>query len=158
MEPIATYSEKRFDGRRVFNLLPDSVLISGSTTFRAEFQCRVPLKGLDQHYDTIWLRNPLFGAGLGLFGVSLLVNVTLISGFHMDWASKPPILTACAGMWGFALSLATLRKVEFVCFRSLAGASGLDLARSGPQKEKLDTFVASLIRQIEESNRNDPAK
>ena len=148
METLATYSEQRFDGKRTFTLQPDAVVVSGSATLSAEFQARIPLSSLDPNYSTLRFRNRNFWTGLWMVVVSFVVCTVLVSGFHMSWGTMAPGMVACIGMGGFLLCLATARKVEFIRFTTDAGVVLLDLARSGPERDKLDGFVEALIRQI----------
>jgi hypothetical protein len=148
MEPIATYSEKRFDGKRTFTLLSDAVVVRGSATLSADFEARIPLSSLDPNYSTLRFRNRIFWGGIWMMTASFVVCSILVSGFHMSWATMPPGMVACIGMAGFLLCIATGRKVEFIRFTTQAGVVVLDLARSGPERDKLDSFIDALTRQI----------
>lgn len=148
METIATYYERRFDGKRTFTLLADAVVVSGSATLTSEFQVRVPLSSLDPNYSMLRLRHRIFWAGLWMVVVSFFAWTTLVSGLHMSWGTLPPILAANFGIGGLLLCLATGRKVEFIRFTTLAGVVALDLARSGPERDKLDGFIDALTKQI----------
>src|SRR5262245_9821753 len=114
MEPIATYSEQRFDGKRTFTLMPDEVVVTGSATLSADFHARIPLSSLDPNFGTLRFRNRIFWGGLWMMVVSFVVCTILVSGFHMSWATMPPGMLACIGMAGLLLCLATRRKVEFI--------------------------------------------
>ena len=46
-DPIATYREQRFDGKRVFELFVDRIPSEDGNQFRSEFQMSVPLRTLD---------------------------------------------------------------------------------------------------------------
>jgi uncharacterized membrane protein len=148
METIATYSEKRFDGKRTFTLLADAIVVSGSATLSSEFQARIPLSSLDPNYSTLCFRNRSFWAGAWMVVISFVVCTILVSGFNMFWATKPVVMVALIGITGFLLCLATARKVEFIRFTTQGGVVGLDLARSGPEREKLDAFIDALTKQI----------
>jgi hypothetical protein len=52
------------------------------------------------------------------------------------------------GIVGFVLAGLSLKKIEFVQIRSLAGVRVLDIARSGPERHNFDRFVEALIQQI----------
>lgn len=148
MEPIATYFEQRFDGKRMFTLFPDAIEIRGSVALTSKFELRIPLSSLDSNYTKLWHRNRNFNAGLGMIAASTLVCTILVNGFQIPWVSAATGMTACMGMAGLLLSLATCRKVEFVQFRTTAGLTVLDLSRSGPQRDQFDGFVEALVKQI----------
>ena len=76
MEPIATYEEQRFDGKRRFELFEDRVVVSGKTTFTSEFESVVPLTTLRPEFTRMRLRNLYFYMGIFLTaGAWLLVAV-----------------------------------------------------------------------------------
>ena len=148
MEPIATYFEQRFDGKRMFTLFPDAIDVRGSVALTSEFELRIPLSSLDPNYTKLRCRNRGFNGGMWMLSASIFACTVLVSGFQLPWISASTGLATCMGMAGLLLSLATCRKVEFVQFRSQAGVTALDLARSGPQRDQLDGFVETLVRQI----------
>jgi len=148
MEPIATYFEQRFDGKRTFTLLPDVIVVSGSQTLSSEFEFRIALDSLDPNYMKVRCRNRSFSSGLWMLSASMLVCTILVSGFQIPWVSAATGMIACMGMAGLLLSLATCRKVEFIQFRTQAGHTVLDLSRSGPQRDQFDGFVEALVKQI----------
>jgi len=148
METIATYFEQRFDGKRSFTLLPDAVVVAGRTTFNSDFEGRIPLSSLDPNYNRLRVRSRSCWTGLWMAVIAFVVWQVLVNGIHMSWAATPAGMVACFGAGGFLLSLATLRKVEFIRFSTQAGVVVLDLARAGPERDKLDGFVEALTRQI----------
>lgn len=151
MQPIATYSEVRFEGSRTFTLLPDKVVVRGKQSLQSEFETTIALKTLDPSPDTLRFRNQIFTWGMWIANVGFVVCAILVSGFHMSFATFPPGLVACIGMSGVMLMLATFRKVEFVRFKNDGGIVILDIARSGKSAAQLDSFIDALTKQIRES-------
>lgn len=148
MEPIATYSEVRFDGSRTFTLLPDRLIIRGKRTLVSEFEISIALTTLDQNPDRLRFRNASFAWGMWIAIVSYVTCAVLVSGFQMSFAAYAPGLLACTGMSGVMLMLATYRKVEFVQFKNDGGIVVLDLARAGKSAAQLDSFIDALTKQI----------
>ena len=60
---------------------------------------------------------------------------------------------ALVGGWGIAaaglvISAMTYQRVVFARFPRRAGGGGLDIARSGPDRERFEEFVKRVQRQI----------
>jgi hypothetical protein len=151
MQPIATYSEVRFEGSRTFTLLPDKIVVRGKQSLQSEFETTIPLKTLDPSPDKLRFRNQIFTWGMWIAIIGFVVCAILVTGFHMSFATFPPGLVACIGMSGVMLMLATFRKVEFVRFKNDGGIVILDIARAGKSAAQLDSFIDALTKQIRES-------
>lgn len=147
-QPVATYRERRFDGRRTFELFADRVRIAGSTQFSSEFDFAVQLSGLNPEPMRIRFRNKAFWAGTWMLLGSIIGCTVLLSAMQASYASAAFVLVAVVGASGFALMLATARKVEFVGFQNSAGLRVLDIARSGPDAGQLDAFIELVVTHI----------
>jgi hypothetical protein len=53
------------------------------------------------------------------------------------------------GISGVLLALATAKKVEWVYINTKAGLLAIAIARSGKEKTKFESFVQSLIKQVQ---------
>lgn len=151
MQPIATYSEVRFDGSRTFTLLPDRIVVRGKQSLQSEFEMTIPLKTLDSSPDTLRFRNQMFTGAMWGAVVSFVGCTVLVSGFHMSFATSPPVLVGGIGVSSIIVMLATFRKVEFIRFKNDDGIVILDIARSGKSAAQLDSFIDALTKQIRES-------
>ncbi len=148
VEPIATYREQRFDGKRLFELFPDRVRIRGSVQLVSEFETSIPLSTLVSNPTHLRLRNKSFWHGLWILLIAFVLEVLLVTSFHVSPESFSLVLIGCIGMSGLVLMLATARKIEFVVFANTTGVPILDFARSGPDKGKLDSFVHLVTNHI----------
>jgi len=63
METIATYSERRMDGRRQFSLFPDEIVVVGYHFFGASYEAGIPLKSIEPTVSRIFSRSTFFLAG-----------------------------------------------------------------------------------------------
>ena len=148
MDPIATYSEVRFDGKRTFMLFQDRIYIRGKWTLKSDFDIEFPLVWIDPNYYRMNIRNGAFMGGIWIAVVSFVICTILVSGFKMTFADNAPFLVAVLGFSGLILSAATYRKVQFLCFMGRGGGKIFDIARSGKQAEQLDSFIDALTKQI----------
>lgn len=147
-EPLATYRETRFDGKRVFELFPDRIHIRGNVQLSSEFETSIPLAMLNPHPMRVRVRHKSFWAGLWVLLAAVVLDIVLVSNFHVPPESFSTGLIGCIGMSGFVLMLGTARKVEFIGFNNNAGVRVLDFARSGPDEGNLDSFVQFVRTNI----------
>ena len=151
MQPIAIYSEVRFEGSRTFTLLLDKVVVRGKQSLQSEFENGIALKTLDPSPDSLRFRSPIFAWGMWVAIIGFVVCAILVSGFQMSFATFPPGLVACIGMSGLMLMFATFRKVEYVRFKNDGGIVVLDIARAGKSAAQFDSFIDALTKQTRET-------
>ena len=156
MEPIATYSEVRFDGARTFTLFPDRIIVRGKQTLHSDFETTIPLATLDANFDRLSIRNRNFASGIWLAIISFGLSGILLKGLKMSLADFMPLMLFVVGFAGLILAAATFRKVEFLRFKNQAGVVVLDVARSGKQIKQFGPFIDALVRQIEVSKAGPP--
>lgn len=144
MNVVASYSEKRFDGHRVFQLLPDRVIVTGKQSLGGEFEQTIMLETIQPVINRFRTRPQGFWSGISM----AILAVTLTQGFGLHLTSYWGGLVMVLGIGGLLLSLATSRKVEWVIFRSSGGADVLTIARAGTEKNNFESFVQSLVRQL----------
>src|ERR1044072_4108282 len=113
MEPLMTYAEQVFDGKRTFQLFPDRVVIKGSQTLSSDYEQTVRLELLRPEFDRIWYRSPGFRSGIKLAIGSFVVVSVLHSGFGMSVGSYLGGLAAVGVITGLLLTFAARRKVEY---------------------------------------------
>jgi hypothetical protein len=148
LEVIETYREVLFEGRRVFELRPDSVHVVGRVFLQSDFELTVPLAQLRPDYQVLRERSRSFWNGLGIMLFGAIGAELLVEGFQFDRFGYVPVLLALAGLSGILLSLATVRKTEYAVFTSDPGLPVLTVGRSGPDRDRFDQFVGLLVSQI----------
>jgi hypothetical protein len=148
--PIATYRERRFDGRRDFDLHPDRLEVRGKQWNGTEFSSSYELSSLDPQFNRIRARDPGFLAGIGM----LIVAVGLLQGHAVTITSYWGGLTAVMGASGLLMSVVTFRKVEWASFKTRAGIDAISVARAGPDASSFPKFLEMLAAQISVSSTN----
>jgi hypothetical protein len=148
MDPIATYIERRMDGRREFSLSSDEILVVGKRLLGANYEVRIPLKSIEPTISRLFIRSTFFLAGACSALGSTFICITMWS-IEPSWLSFwPNWIFVATGIAGFVLAALTFKRVEFASFQSQAAVRVLDIARSGPERHKFDEFVNSVVRQI----------
>lgn len=138
--PIARYDERRFDGRRQFQLFPDRIEVSGASFLGARFEEHVPLEGLSAAPDRLWTRAAGFWSGIGLAIVLSIIPLGFDAVLSSWWKGLCWVLAA----GGVLLALATSRRVEWAVFRNSAGIAVLTIARAGPHRDQFQGFVDAV--------------
>src|SRR4051812_34818310 len=113
IEPIATYREQRFDGKRVFELFPDRVRIRGSVQLKSEFDTSVALNALVPTANYLTIRNMSFWHGCWILLGAVLVDTVLLTSLHVEPENSIITLFGCLGMAGVVVMLISLCKVKF---------------------------------------------
>ncbi|MEJ1966762.1 MAG: hypothetical protein WDO56_36545 [Gammaproteobacteria bacterium] len=142
---IARYEEKRFDGKRVFELRGDHLAIVGSTALGPRFDLKVPLDALVPEPDKMWARPNGFWAGIGM----LITFVMVIMGFESVLSSWWQGFFGVLAASGALLALATWRRVEWAVFKNVAGTPTVTIARSSARNEDFERFVDAVQAAID---------
>lgn len=150
MEPIARYREKRFDGRREFQLFEDRVLVTSKEYMGGESTVPVLLNTLVPVLSRYRARDAQFQVGL----VTSVVVFGLLSSGTLDLFSHVGGLSACIGIGCALMSIVTARKIEWVSLNSEAGFLSLSIGKVGPDKASFDAFVECLLAQVIEAKKS----
>ena len=143
-----TYVERLVQVGRVFELYPDRVVVSAKWWWGRPHETTVRLATLSPDCVFQLIRYRLFKHGILALaiGVALAVLAGRSDGDVLQQA-------ALVGGWaiavaGLAISAVTYQRVMFARFSRRAGGSGLDIAQSGPDRERFEEFVKLVQRQI----------
>jgi len=151
MDPIATYAETRFSGKRQFELFSDTIRVRGKTFLKSDFDSTIPLKSLNPDFSRLRVRESAFVWGMWLIIIAALLGGILVAGFKLPADHILVVLVTIQPVAGLAFCLATFRKVEFYCFQNDSGVTLLDVARAGKEKDRFDDFAGSLTAAIRTS-------
>lgn len=151
LEPIATYSETRFEGSRTFALFADRITIRGKEFLKSEYDGGIPLDTLNSNFDRMRVRSKTCIQGLLMAAIFFMVCFVLATKLNMTFVDPILCILTMVGVAGLMLAAATARKTEYVLFKNQAGVAVLTIARAGKQTDQFDSFVATLVQQIERS-------
>jgi len=149
-----TYSERRFDGHRDFELQSDRVLVKGREFLGAEFEQTILLEMLQPEVNRARAHTRGFGGGITLIVAAMGIK----QGFGLSVFSYWGGLASVLAVGGVLLTLATSRRINWVIFKSRAGVDSLTIARSGPDKERFDAFVQAIVTQIDKARSGQSAR
>lgn len=145
MDVIDRYQERRFDGRRTFELYADRVVVKGKQSLGHEFESVVMLSSLQPIVSKVRSRTKGFGQGIAM----VLVAVPLLQSGFVTPFSYWGGLVIVLGISGVLLSLATARKIEWAYINTKTGVLALTIARSGKEMTQFESFVQNLIKQVQ---------
>ena len=146
--PLDTYVERLVQVGRVFELYPDRVVVSAKWWWGRPYQTTVPLASLSPDCVYQPIRYRLFKHSI----LALAIGIALVLLFGRPdgtWLQQ----AALVGGWaiaaaGLAIAAMTYQRVMFARFPPRAGRGGLDIAQSGPDRERFEQFVKLVQRQI----------
>ena len=150
---METYVERLLQVGRVFELYPDRMVVTAKWWWGRPYQTTVPLASLSPDCVFQLIRYRLFKHGI----LALAIGVALaVLGGRSDGTLLQQ--AALVGGWviavaGLAISAVTYQRVMFARFSRRAGGSGLDIAQSGPDRERFEEFVKLVQRQIRKQSK-----
>ena len=152
MEALDTYSEVTLTGRRKYELYPDKIVLRGSGTWSYEFEQTLPLTQISGDYVKLRVRPTVSWISLTICFLAGLLSIVLVREFAIQSSAVPGVLGILSGA-ALIVAIATMKKVEYARFCSAGyGSVLLSVARSGPERNRFDSFVQALVSQIEYAN------
>jgi hypothetical protein len=153
MEAIVTYSEVTLTGKRKYELYPDKIVMRGSGTWSYDFEQTLPLTKISADYGKLRMRPPVTWISLTIFLLTGLLSIVLVREFAIQSRAIPGVLGILSGS-ALIVAIATMKKVEYAQFCAAGyGSVLLSVARSGPERDRFDSFVRALVSQIEYANK-----
>ncbi len=151
--PIGTYAERLVQVGRLFELYPDRVVVTARWWWGRPIVTTVSLASLNSDYQFQFIRYRLFKHGLLIAAIGVAVALLLgrTDGSFLQQAAR-------VGGWaimafGLATSVMTYQRVVFARFAARAGRGGLDVAQSGPDRNRFEEFLKLVQRQIRKQTR-----
>lgn len=150
---MGTYVERLVQVGRVFELYPDRVVVSAKWWWGRPYETTVPLVSLNPDCTYQLIRYRLFKHGLLALAIGVAVAVLVGRADGTLWHQAASIGGWAIAAVGLAISAVTYQRVMFARFARRGGGGGLDIARSGPDRERFEEFVRLVQRQIRKQPR-----
>lgn len=148
MKVIATYSEKRHESKREYQLFADHIRVLGTNFPSTDFETEIPLQAIRPEKEILKRRNATFRAGLWFLIGPFVLWTVLVKGIGADPYNEIIMLLWPIALVGVIMVGSAWKKEYFVTFRSDAGVPVLSIAKEGKEKGKFDGFIQTLIDQI----------
>ena len=149
MKALNTYSEVTLAGKRKYELYSDKIVTRGIGTWCYEFEQTLALTKISPDYIRLRIRPTVAWISLTIFFLTGLLSVVLVREFAIHSSAVPGVLGIFSGS-ALIVAIATMKRVEYARFCSEGyGSVLLNLARSGPERNRFDGFVQALVSQIE---------
>jgi len=143
------YSEKTHDGKKIYLVEEESIVIKGNVYFTSDFEITFSLKDLNPIPDKIRARSNAFNYGLICAAIFLVGTNILQDLANLKLLDQPIPLFYVFGMAGVWLMFRTFKKVEWASFKNKNGEIVLSIAKSGKRKNEFDGFIKMLRKRIE---------
>jgi hypothetical protein len=163
VEPIATYSERRFARRRDFRLIEDRLQISIRVLGMPSVSIDTPLQGVQTLVQSgtvpdTYLRSWLLAIAvsvfiLGLAAPEFVVGVAIPEFTEYEYSSFGRVYIGALILVVILLVLAAFlypAPLHFVGFLYSSGNLAFDVIRVGTQRNQFDAFVESVRKRVSE--------
>ena len=147
MKVIVTYSEVTLAGKRNYSLYSDKIVIKGVGTGSYEFDQTLLLTKISPEYIRLRIRPTVAWVSLTTFLLTGLASIVLVVEFAIQSTAVPGVL-GIFSVAALTVAIATMKKVEYARFCSEDyGSVLLNVARSGPERNRFDSFVQAVVTQ-----------
>jgi hypothetical protein len=147
VEPISSYQGTWLEGSYRFDLLPDSLRVTGSTFLHSDVDAAIPLSTLQVRSDRIRARSGMFGIGILVTIIAVIAHSIAITGLKLDPVGLSAGLLMTTAVAGIGMALAGVRKTEFARLVTDAGVGAVNIPRTRAG-DGFDDFVHKVLSQI----------
>lgn len=144
------YRERQPGWRRRFTLAGDRLVIHSKKIFGTESEIPIALRYVDPVHARVWKSNRRGGLG-SLFLAAVFAGLAFF--MLRDSALRPSLIgigiDAALALMCLVTGLLSLRRIEFASFGH-SGGPRFDIARSGPDRDRFDAFVARILDRVNE--------
>ena len=146
--PIATYTERLPQVRRVFRLYPDRVEVAARWTFGRRFQIVVKLGDLSGQINRFTVKNRWFPKGVMVGSIAVAFALVLSRSGYPELVRRAAVLGWPVAGVAFVVALLSLPRRQFVHFPRADGRPGLDICKAGPDRDRFEDFVKEVRRCV----------
>ena len=149
--PIATYTERLPQVRRVFRLYPDRVEVAAHWTLGRNFSNIVKLGDLSGQINRFTVKNRWFPRGVMIGAIAVAFALVLSrEGYPVLLQRLALVGWPVAGI-AFVAALLSLPRRQFVHFPRSDGRPGLDICKAGPDQARFEAFVLEVRNRVTRS-------
>jgi len=149
--PLATYTERLPQVRRVFRLYPDRVEVSARWTLGRRFRITVRLADLSGQVNRFTVKNRWLPRAVGVGSLAVGLALVFSRGGYPGWVQRASMAGWPAAGVAFAVALICLPRRQFVHFPRGDGKPGLDICKAGPDQARFEAFVGEVRKCIRKS-------
>jgi hypothetical protein len=150
--PISSYRDRTPSASRQFTLYPDRLVIRGRVGWSGEFDLPIALTRIYPVYGVTRSRSEIAGPGAIILGAvfGFLFAFGLKNG-RPEFFPVGAVMTATLAALFLTTGVRNFPRIERYVFRSTDGAVVFDIARSGPDRERLDEFAQQVVAAVRAS-------
>jgi len=142
--PIATYTERLPQVRRVFQLFPDRVEVAAKWTLGRNHRFVVRLADLSGQISRFHVKNRWFPKGVMIGSIAVGFALVLSRPGYPDLLRRAAVLGWPVAGLAFTVALLSMPRRQFVHFPRSDGKPGLDICKAGPDQARFEAFVAAV--------------
>jgi hypothetical protein len=146
--PVATYTERLPQVRRVFRLYPDRVEVAAHWTFGKKFQNVVKLGDLSGQINRFSVKNHWFRKAVLVGCIAAAFALVLSRNGYAEPIRRLALVGWPIAGLAFGVALYSLPRRQFVHFPRADGGPGLDICKAGPDKARFEEFVMQVRQRV----------
>jgi len=149
--PLAIYTERLPQVRRVFRLYPDRVEVAAKWTFGRRFNITVNLKDLSGQANRFNVKNRWFRKAVLIGSIAVGFALVLSRSGYPELVRRFSVIGWPVAGLAFVVALLSLPRRQFVHFPRANGRPGLDICKAGPDIARFEAFVTEVRKCITRS-------
>jgi len=142
--PLAIYTERLPQVRRVFRLYPDRVEVAARWTFGRKFQNVVKLADLSGQINRFSVKNHWFRKAVLVGCIAAAFALVLSRNGYAEPVHRLALIGWPIAGVAFGVALYSLPRRQFVHFPRADGGPGLDICKAGPDRDRFEDFVKEV--------------
>jgi hypothetical protein len=146
--PLATYTERLPQVRRMFRLYPDRVEVDAHWTFGRNFQTIVKLGDLSGQINRFTVKNRWFGKAVVVGSAAVAFALVLSRSGYPELLRRASVLGWPIAGLAFVVAVFSLPRRQFVHFPRADGRPGLDICKAGPDQARFEDFVKEVRTRV----------
>ena len=152
MNSITNYNEATLFWKKNYELYSDRIVVTGHAPGSQTFEVMLPLTDINSNFVKATVRSSVPWVALTTASLTGLLSYILVYDFAIS-SNKLPAVLAIYSVLALIVTVATLKRVDYVRFNSKDyQVVLLNIARSGPDIEKFDIFIETLVLTIDHAS------
>jgi len=149
--PLAIYTERLPQVRRVFHLYPDRVEVAAQWTFGRKFKNIVKLSDLSGQINRFAVKNSWFRKAVLVGCIAAAFALVLSRAGYAELLRRVALIGWPIAGLSFGVALFSLPRRQFVHFPRADGRPGLDICKAGPDRDRFEEFVQQVRQRVTRS-------
>lgn len=147
-QPLATYTERLPQVKRVLRLYRDRIEIDAAWTLGKNYQTTVRLEDLTPQVKRFFVRNRWFKRSILIGSMAVAAAVVFTRPDYPEWLRRNALLGWAVASGCAMMAFVTFPNRQFARFSKRDGRPGLDICSAGPDRARFEEFLEQVQRRV----------